>query len=149
MSALRLPLFLVALFATALAADAFPPMKNSLAVLALALVALFLSGCTTGVAAKLNKMPDGRFSSALLEETDKFTSTTIKLSGVTKDNGELTAAKITVDHTNPWLTKLHFEAEDYAVQLSRAAQKKPLSPVVATGVAGGTVAAPATATETR
>jgi ABC-type glycerol-3-phosphate transport system substrate-binding protein len=110
-------------------ADLFTVMKfSALALAALALL-VFLTGCTTGLAAKLNKMPDGQFSNATLSETGKFTKTTITLNGVTKDNGVMTAKKISVSHVNPWVIDFTFTAEDYTAQLSAAAKKKVLPPL--------------------
>lgn len=126
--------FLTVTAATYAVRGEFPDMKTLL-ILAVASAALLLTGCTSGFAAKLNKLPDGAFTSAKLEETDKFTSTTIALTGVTKDNGELSAASIAIDHTNPWVTKFHFEAENYQAQLSRTEQKKKLVPMAATKAA--------------
>jgi hypothetical protein len=122
-----------ALLLAAVAAFFFPAMKTPILVLALALFALLVTGCTSGFAAKLNKMPDGRWSTARLEETDKFTSTTIQLDGVSKDNGQLSAKQIVIDHTNPWMTKFHFEATDYEAQLSAAAKKKLFTPLLPPG----------------
>jgi hypothetical protein len=120
-------LALSALLAAALAAILFPEMKSTLLLIPFALLALFFAGCSSGLAAKLNKMPDGKFATATLEETGKFTHTEIKLSGVVKDNGELSADKITIEHTDPWVVKFKFEATEYQAQLSRAAQKRPLN----------------------
>lgn len=114
------------LFAAAVCAEIFPDMKKLLLLIPFALLALTLAGCTTNIAKKLNAMPDGSFSSATLIETDKFTSTTISMAGVVKDNGEMSADSIHIDHTNPWMTKLTFDAKDYRAQLSRAANKKLL-----------------------
>lgn len=121
-------LVLSALLTAALAAVVFPPMKPSLVVIPFVLLAVFLTGCTTGLAAKINKLPDGRFATATMEETDKFTSTTIKLEGVTKDNGTLAADRMAIDHTNPWVTKFHYEVTGYYGQLSAAEKKKLLPP---------------------
>jgi len=107
--------------------DTLTLMKFALLALALVALCVVLTGCTTGLAAKLNKLPDGRFATATLEETDKFTSTTIKLENVTKDNGTLAADRMAVDHTNPWVTKFHYEVTGYYGQLS-AAEKKKLLP---------------------
>lgn len=107
----------------------FSDMKSIALVCTLLAVAVLATGCTSGIAAKLNKLPDGRFATATLEETDKFTSTTIKLEGVAKDDGTLSAARMTIDHTNPWVTKFHYDVTDYYGQLSAAAKKKPLPPV--------------------
>lgn len=104
-------------------------MKFSVLALALVALCVVLTGCTTGLAAKLNKLPDGRFDTAKLEETDKFTSTTIALTDVTKDNGTLSAARMVIDHTNPWVTKFHYEVTGYYGQLS-ASEKKKLLPAV-------------------
>ncbi len=99
------------------------------ALVAAALAALFfLSGCTTGLGRRLAKMPDGRFKTATLEETGKFSTTTIKLGDARKDNGLLTAATIDVVHSNLWVQKLEFHATGYVVQLTPAEKKKPLPP---------------------
>ena len=112
-----------------MSADIFTLMKFALIALALVALLVFVTGCTSGIAAKLNKLPDGRFATATLEETDKFTSTTIKLENVTKDDGTLAAGRMAIDHTNPWVTKFHYEVTDYYGQLSAAAKKKPLPPI--------------------
>lgn len=101
-------------------------MKILAPLVVLAAVVLIFSGCTAGLSQRLARMPDGRFATATLQETGKFTSTTIKLTAATKDNGLLTAEHISVSHTNPWLTKFEFEAQGYVVQLTPAEKKKPL-----------------------
>lgn len=112
-----------------MSADLLTLMKFSLLAVVLVALLVFLTGCTSGLASKLNKLPDGRFATATLEETDKFTSTTIKLEGVSKDNGTLSAERMAVDHTNPWVTKFHYEVTGYYGQLSAAEKKKLLPPV--------------------
>lgn len=114
-----------------MSADLFTFMKIAALLCAVVAALVFLTGCTTGLAAKLNKLPDGRFATATLEETDKFTSTTIKLEGVTKDNGTLAADRMAVDHTNPWVTKFHYEVTGYYGQLSAAEKRKLLPPAPA------------------
>lgn len=114
------------------AALLFPAMKTPVLLAAVALAALLLTGCTSGFASKLNKMPDGRFTRVSLEETGKFSSTAIVLENAVKDNGLLTADKVAIDHTNPWVTKLKFVAEGYVVQLSAAEKRKPLPSLVTT-----------------
>lgn len=114
------------------------------AVTAVALV-VFLGGCSTGIAAKLNKLPDGRFDSAKLEETGKFTSTTITLTDVTKDNGTMQAARMSIDHTNPWITKFRYEVVGYYGQLSASEKKKLLPPAAVAIPPGAFVPKPAPA----
>lgn len=127
---MRVVLGLAALATAGLAAVIFPDMKKLLLAIPFGLLLLALLGCTSGLAGKLHKMPDGQFTRATFEETGKFTHTKIDLTGVRKDNGVLTAATIAIDHNDPWFQHVKFNADNYEVQLSREAQKKPLSPQV-------------------
>jgi hypothetical protein len=113
-----------------MSADLLTFMKIAALLCAAVAAVMFLTGCTSGIAAKLNKLPDGRFASAKLEQTDKFTSTTIDLTGVTKDNGTFIAERMVIDHTNPWVTKFRYEVTGYYGQLS-AAEKRKLIPSAA------------------
>lgn len=110
--------------------DTLTLMKFACLALVLVALCIFLTGCTTGLAAKLNKLPDGRFESAKLEETDKFTSTKIALADVVKDNGTLRAGRMVIDHTNPWVTSFHYEVVGYYGQISAAEKRKLLPPAV-------------------
>lgn len=100
-------------------------MKIAVPLLLLAAL-IFLPGCTTNFAKRLAKMPDGRFERAKLEQTGKFTHTTIELVNATKDNGVLTASSIAVKHNDPWTQNFTFDATGYIVQLTPAEKRKPL-----------------------
>ena len=136
---LPLLLALATLVAAALAASLFPDMKKILLLIPFALLALTLAGCTTTVAAKLAKMPDGSFASARFTESGNFLNTTIELTNVVKDNGLFTAEKIHFESTNPSpiVGKITFDAVGYTAQLTAAEKKKilpPLTPANSTAV---------------
>lgn len=111
-----------------MSADLLTLMKFAFLASAVVCVVLLLTGCTSGIAAKINKLPDGRFATAKLEQTDKFTSTTIELTGVIKDNGTMSAERMVIDHTNPWVTKFRYDVSGYYGQLSAAEKRKLLPP---------------------
>ena len=130
---MKLLLALTTLLATALAALIFPDMKKVLLLIPFALLALTLAGCQSHVAGLLAKMPDGQFTKAVLTQSSAGVTTKIDLAGVRKDNGEFSATAIDVTFVVPFWSTFAFHAEDYELQLTRAAQKKPLSPQVRSG----------------
>lgn len=82
----------------------------------IALVALAFTGCAN-IGTKLKQIneaiPDGNWKNASAEVNGKFTSTTLKGTGVKKD-GKWVRGHIHFHHTNPWVTNadLDLEAEE-------------------------------------
>lgn len=82
-------------------------------LLALALfsaAALFcLSGCAT-ISKQLAKMPQVEADSIEFEITGRMTSTTGELKDVHRlDDGRLRAGEVELNHSNPWVQRLHFK----------------------------------------
>lgn len=82
----------------------------------------FLAGCATGPIDKL--LPEGSAKHARATYTGKFSSTTVEAENLKKTPEQVTAAKITLKHSNMWVPNVEFTADDYVRNRSAKEQQQ-------------------------
>jgi len=94
-------------------------MKRLLILGSVAL-ALVLSGCAS-IKSELAKLPPASAQSATFELGGKFTSTTVVATNYINDGQTIKADSIVVDHSDPWVTKLHWEGKGVTLTINPSA----------------------------
>jgi lipoprotein-anchoring transpeptidase ErfK/SrfK len=91
-------------------------MKTPALLLAVAALA-GCAGCAT-IKSELSRLPPASAASANFELSGKFTSTTVTAKNYVNDGRTIKADALTFDHSDPWVTKLHWEGTQVSLQIN-------------------------------
>ena len=86
--------------------------------------ALMMGGCST-VQKELAKLPPASATAATFELGGKFTSTTVTVKDYVNDGQTIKASSLVLDHSDPWLTKLHWEGVNVQLAIAPGANITP------------------------
>ena len=88
------------------------------------LLAGLLGACST-IKSELAKLPPASATAATFELGGKFTSTTVTVKDYVNDGQTIKASSLVLDHSDPWLTKLHWEGTNVQLAIAPGATVMP------------------------